>query len=86
MISLVNLGVALLIGVVVWRLCIWFLRALAAAPDQPDPESVVEAYQDYHCTLCGTELTVRMASVSETAAPRHCREEMVAVWRPESPG
>lgn len=86
MISLVNLGVALLIGVVVWRLCIWFLRALAAAPDQPDPESVVEAYQDYRCTLCGTELTVRMASVSETAAPRHCREEMVAVWRPESPG
>lgn len=86
MISLVNLGVALLIGVVVWRLCIWFLRALAAAPDQPDPESVVEAYQDYRCTLCGTELTVRIASVSETAAPRHCREEMVAVWRPESPG
>ena len=86
MISLVNLGVALLIGVVVWRLCIWFLRALAAAPDQPDPESVVEAYQDYRCTLCGTELTVRMASVSETAAPRHCREEMVAVWRPEGSG
>ena len=86
MISLVNLGVALLIGVVVWRLCLWFLRAMAAAPDQPDPDSIVEAYQDYRCTLCGTELTVRMASVSETSPPRHCREEMVAVWRPESSG
>ena len=84
MISLVNLGVALLIGVVVWRLCLWFLRALAAAPGQPDPASVVEAYQDYRCTLCGTELTVRIASVSETSPPRHCREEMVAVWRPET--
>ena len=62
------------------------LRALAAAPGQPDPDSVVEAYQDYRCTLCGTELTVRMASVSETSPPRHCREEMVAVWRPDSPG
>ncbi len=86
MISLVNLGVALLIGVVVWRVCLWFLRAMAAAPDQPDPDSIVEAYQDYRCTLCGTELTVRMASVSETSPPRHCREEMVAVWRPETSG
>ncbi|MXX46588.1 MAG: hypothetical protein F4Z41_10405 [Acidimicrobiia bacterium] len=86
MISLVNLGVALLIGVVVWRLCLWFLRAMAAAPGQPDPDSIVEAYQDYRCTLCGTELTVRMASVSETSPPRHCREEMVAVWRPETSG
>ncbi len=86
MISLLNLGIALLIGVVVWRLCIWFLRALAAAPNQPDPDLVIEAVQDYRCTLCGTELTVRVASLSETSAPRHCREEMVAVWRPERSG
>ena len=71
---------------VVWRLCIWILRALAAAPSEPDPDLVVEAVQDYRCTLCGTELTVRMANVSETAAPRHCREEMVAVWRPDGSG
>ncbi len=83
MISLFNLGIALLIGVVVWRLCIWILRALVAAPAEPDPEMVVEAVQDYRCSLCGTELTVRVASLSETSAPRHCREEMVAVWRPE---
>ena len=82
MISPFNLIVALLIGVAVWRLCIWFVRALAAAPDQPDPDLVVEAVQDYRCTLCGTELTVRMASLSETSAPRHCREDMVPVWRP----
>lgn len=86
MISLFNLVIALLIGVTVWRLCLWFLRALAAPPEQADPGMVVEALQDYRCTLCGTELTVRVASVSETAAPRHCREEMVAVWRPEGSG
>ena len=86
MISLVNLGIALLIGVVVWRLCLWFLRALAVPPHKPDPDMVVEAVQDYRCTLCGTELTVRVASVSETAAPRHCREDMVAVWRPKGSG
>ena len=86
MISLPNLVIALLIGVAVWRLCLWFLRALAVPPHEPDPEMVVEVVQDYRCTLCGTELTVRVASVSETAAPRHCREEMVAVWRPEGSG
>ena len=84
--TLLNLVIALGIGVAVWRLCIWFLRALVAAPEQPDPDLVVEAVQDYRCTLCGTELTVRVASVSETAAPRHCREEMSAVWRPEASG
>ena len=83
MISLLNLVIALLIGVTVWRLCLWFLRALASHPEQPNPGRVVEAMQDYLCTLCGTELTVKLASLSETAAPRHCREEMVAVWRPE---
>jgi hypothetical protein len=82
LISPFNLVIALLIGVTVWRLCLWFLRALAATPDQPDPGMVMEYVQDYRCTLCGTELTVKVASVSETAAPRHCREEMVAVWRP----
>jgi len=81
-----NLVIALGIGVVVWRLCLWFLRAMAVAPSEPDPEQVVEAAQDYRCTLCGTELTVRIASISETAAPRHCREEMVAVWRPGGAG
>ena len=86
MISLLNLVIALLIGVTVWRLCLWVLRALAAAPEQPDPEMVLEYVQDYRCTLCGTELTVRVASMSETDAPRHCREEMVAVWRPEGSG
>lgn len=84
--TLLNLIVALGIGIGVWRLCMWFLRALAAAPDEPDPDMVVEATQDYRCTLCGTELTVRMASVSETAPPRHCREEMTAVWRPGRSG
>ena len=82
MISVFNLLIALGIGVVVWKVCIWFIRSLATAPSEPDPEEVVEAVQDYRCTLCGTELTVRIANLSETAAPRHCREEMVAVWRP----
>lgn len=86
MISPLNLIIALLIGVAVWRLCLWFLRALAAPPEKPDSAMVVEVVQDYRCTLCGTELTVRVASLSETAAPRHCREEMVAVWRPEVSG
>lgn len=86
MISILDLVVALLIGVAVWRLCLWFLRALAAHPEQQAPGAVVEMEQDYRCSLCGTELTVRVASVSETAAPRHCREEMVAVWRPEESG
>src|SRR5690606_11991664 len=52
-------------------------------PPPIDPEDVVEVEdQDYKCTVCGTEVTLRVANVLEMSPPKHCREEMVPVWRP----
>jgi hypothetical protein len=74
--------IAAVIGLVIWRVSITVIRMLATPPPDVDPENVIEARQDYKCTICGTELTVHVASLTETEPPRHCREEMVPVWRP----
>lgn len=79
-----DLAIAVVFGLVIWRASIALVRMLSARPPEIDPEDVVLVDQDYRCTLCGAELTMRMVNVAEDKAPRHCREEMVAVWRPES--
>ncbi len=84
-IGLGQILIALAIGVTVWVVSMKILRILATPPPPVDPEDVVEVEdQDYRCTICGTEVTLRVANVLETSPPKHCREEMVPVWRPRS--
>jgi hypothetical protein len=73
---------ALLVGYLIWRLSLSLIRALSTPPPEVDPTDVVTTDQDYRCTLCGAELTMRVVNVAEDKPPRHCREEMVPVWRP----
>ncbi|MFQ5967660.1 MAG: hypothetical protein ACE5MI_08615 [Acidimicrobiia bacterium] len=79
---LLQILIAIVIGLVIWVVTRSIIKALATPPQEIDPTAVVEAEQDYKCTVCGTELTVHIASLTETEPPRHCREEMVPVWRP----
>ena len=79
---LLQIVIAILIGLAIWTVTRAIIRALATPPQEVDPTAVVEAEQDYKCSVCGTELTVHIASLTETEPPRHCREEMVPVWRP----
>lgn len=55
---------------------------LATPPPEIDPDDVVPVDQDYKCTVCGAELTMKAVNLGQEAAPRHCREDMVPVWRP----
>jgi hypothetical protein len=79
---MINVIVAVLIGVAIWRISMYFLRMLATPPPEIDPDDVVDTRQDFKCTICGTEVVMTVRNLSEEAAPRHCREDMVAVWRP----
>jgi len=81
-VTLFNVIVAVVIGVAIWRISMYFLRILATPPPEVDPDDVVPTRQDYKCTICGTEVTMTVQNVTEDAAPRHCREDMVPVWRP----
>jgi hypothetical protein len=55
---------------------------LSSPPPEVDPTDVVEVDQDYVCTVCGAELTMKAVNVQDDKPPKHCREEMIPVWRP----
>lgn len=76
--------IAILIGVVIWRVSTYFLRMLANAPDEVDPADVSETNAHFRCSVCGAEVTMTMANNLEVSNPRHCREDMTLVWRPEN--
>ena len=77
--GLVNVLIAVAIGVVIWRVAIWGLRMIGNPPPEVDPSDVVEVDQDFRCTICGAEVTMRSANLSELVPPKHCREEMIEV-------
>lgn len=82
--GLFNYVIAALIGVVIWRSSLAMIRMLGTPPDEVDPDDVQPADQGFLCTVCGTEVVMTMSNVAGETAPRHCREDMVPVWRPDA--
>ena len=78
----VDILIALVIGYVIWRVSVGVIRLLSTPPPALDPADVVEVDQDYHCSVCGAELTMKAVNLQEDKPPKHCREEMIPVWRP----
>jgi hypothetical protein len=81
-VSPLDIVIALLIALVIWRVTRAVIRMLSTPPPELDPEDVVEVDQDYKCSVCGAELTMRTVNIQEDKPPKHCREEMDPVWRP----
>jgi hypothetical protein len=81
--TFVDIVIAVALGYVIWRVSIAMIRMMSTTPPEIDPDDIEPVDQDYRCTVCGAELTMKAVNVQDEAAPRHCREDMVAVWRPE---
>lgn len=77
--TILDVLLAVVIGFVIWRISIATIRILSTPPPELDPEDIKLVDQDYRCTVCGAELTMKAVNVQEDKPPRHCREEMVAV-------
>ena len=58
------------------------IRMLSTPPPEVDPADIVSVDQDYKCSVCGAELTMKAVNPQEDKPPKHCREEMDPVWRP----
>jgi hypothetical protein len=80
-VGLANYLIAIAIGVVLWRASMWMIRLIANPPPAVDPADVVDVDQDFRCSVCGAEITMRAANMAELVPPKHCREEMLAVPR-----
>ncbi|HUO46300.1 MAG TPA: hypothetical protein VM470_05660 [Acidimicrobiia bacterium] len=74
--NLFTILIALAIGYLVWRLSMGAIRMVSTPPPEIDPEDVVDVDQDFRCSVCGAEVTLRVANVTEMKPPRHCREDM----------
>jgi len=81
-VGLLNIVIAAVIFLVIWRSTMWVVRLLSWTPPEVDPDDIIDAEQAYKCSVCGTEVVMTAVNVTEDAAPRHCREEMNPVWRP----
>jgi hypothetical protein len=73
--------IKLLIGVVfflvVMRLGLAVLRALARPMPEPPPAGEMrKVSRRYRCTSCGVELKMTAAPDEDPPPPRHCMEEM----------
>ncbi len=75
---------AVIIGYFIWRASTAVIRMLSTPPPEVDPEDVVAVDQDYKCSVCGAELTMKAVNPQEDKPPKHCREEMDPVWRPSA--
>ena len=74
-----NVVIAIVIGLLIWKVATWMVMMLSTPPPEVDPEDVVDVEQDYRCTICGTEVTMTVQNEAEATPPKHCREEMIPV-------
>ena len=81
---LFKLVVSAIVIVVVMRIGIAILRALATPVPEPPPSGELRKVNlRYRCALCGAEVRMTAAAEQEPEAPRHCMEQMELVAAPE---
>ena len=81
---LFKLVVSAIVIVVVMRIGIAILRALASPVPEPPPSGELRKVNlRYRCALCGAEVRMTAAAEHEPEAPRHCMEQMDLVSAPE---
>ena len=79
-----KLIISVVFVVVIMRLGITVLRALATPmPDPPPPGELRKVNLRYRCAVCGAEIRMTAAAEQEPVPPRHCMEEMELTAAPE---
>jgi hypothetical protein len=76
----VKITLAVLLGLIILRVGLVFLRSFAQpAPAPPPPGQLRRVRITYRCTVCGTEVRMTMANEAIPDPPRHCQEDMELV-------
>ena len=72
-----SIGVAVVVGLVIVRVGVAMLRALATPLPKPPPAGELRKVKIvYRCSLCGTEVRMTVANDQQPDPPRHCMEDM----------
>jgi hypothetical protein len=77
---LLRVAIALAVMMILLRVGMAFLRALAQPiPEPPPPGELRRVKITYRCSICGTEVRMTTANDEVPEPPRHCLEDMELV-------
>jgi DNA-directed RNA polymerase subunit RPC12/RpoP len=75
--SIVRVVIAIVVFLVIMRIGLAMVRALARPiPEPPPPGELRKVKIQYRCEMCGTEVRMTMSNDQDPEAPRHCMQEM----------
>ena len=78
--TIVNIVIALIIGYVILKVGLGFLKAFSTPLPEPPPAGELRKVKImYRCVLCGTEVRMTIAPDEDPDPPRHCMDEMALV-------
>jgi hypothetical protein len=78
----VKLFIAVAACVLMMRVGLSILRALAQPNEPPEPGEMRKVNLRYRCSICGTEVRMTQANEELPEPPRHCLEDMDLVAPP----
>ena len=79
---LFKLLIAAAVALVLFRLGMFMLRAIAHPPEPPTEGELRRVNLRYRCSICGAEVKMVQASEDLPEPPRHCQEDMDLVAPP----
>lgn len=72
-----NVILAVIVGLVIFRLGLAMLRGLARPTPEPPPAGELRRVKiAYRCSICGAEVRMTVAPDEDPQPPRHCLEDM----------
>ena len=75
--NIVNVVIAVVVGLVIMRVGLAMLRGLAQPVPEPPPAGELRKVKiAYRCSICGSEVRMTIAPDEDPQAPRHCLEDM----------
>jgi DNA-directed RNA polymerase subunit RPC12/RpoP len=80
MFLVLKIGVAIVAGLLIWKIGAMMLGGLARPiPEPPPPGELRRVRLRYRCSICGTEVRMTAANDEVPEPPRHCQEDMELV-------
>lgn len=72
--------IAVIVAAAIIRVGMFMLGSLVRPiPEPPPPGELRRVKIQYRCSLCGTEVQMRVAPDEDPPPPRHCQEDMDVV-------
>jgi hypothetical protein len=72
-----KIGIAIIAGLLIWKIGAMMLGGLARPVPEPPPAGELRKVRlRYRCSICGTEVRMTAANDEVPDPPRHCQEDM----------